>query len=342
MSTCFTLFTKGSASSVSQLTIKKCLAYKGLVFGFLVAFSIAISHAASDHSALSLSDALHTINKTLAQIEAVQFSAESVTEITSDSVLKRMGPEGPDLAKVTTNIRMTYRGRNFWYDIEQKNATGKIRENLVSAFNGELYQQLSRESGILYLSKIRAKHDPIFSQQHYLLMPFYFVLSAKALNPFAPLDFQSFTNRDDWSSILEQVGLSGVENVSFGDQECWRVQLSAKNDKESTYIVYFSKKLNGYPIGWELRNKLGEILYSYTVNATASLKVSEPGGGNFYYPMEASLKGFSSNVLASVTNIRISDVTFEIKDDSEMFTIDPASATAIRDVDNNLLIEVPR
>jgi hypothetical protein len=243
--------------------------------------------------------------------------------------------------QVVSQVVQTYQGEKFLYDIKMSQ-NGQAYNDYINSYDGRYYQSFNRLSGTLMLGSKPVRRHLIENEVQPVLMPFYFLLSSLEKDPYAITPLTDFTKPSNWKKLLSQISLGKFEFESFNGKPAIRLEfgrvLDSTTNRNCRYIVYFDPT-TGFPSGWERLDDQNAVVLRYSVNTLGRKSIT--GEQSFLYPKEAKLEYFSGKNLAATTIIKVNSISLNT-DFDEQFTIDPAIATTIRDIDHRTTIAVPR
>lgn len=304
---------------------------------FLTAFAgEVLSAAPADNEGVtaSLEMAATTMSQYFKAMKSLEFKAVQETTVSSTG------------QHYTEELSYVGEANCYRFDVTDPNP----RLSVAGAFNGEYGQYLTKDDGLLALKKGERFSD----------MDAMTVLGA--LNPFA------WFTADQYGGIHSATPKCQIPTpVLLGNAEEWkrrlttntvpRMQMRGKKQLlaitmdggtvpfetvKCTYTVLFDPDRGFFPVAWERFDKEDDEREVYEIDEFASAKA--PKGGVFIYPSKATLSIYNAadgppycKKTISITSIKVG-VDF----DKDAFTIDPATANVIQDMDSKKYIRVPK
>ena len=305
---------------------------------------IALTNLLSAQEDKANADKLAPIARQLAGLHnmlSVQRSL-SLVALESGHVEPGFGHDGSP--RFTGIFKLFYKGDRFLYNVEFIDSKAPTY-NQVESFDGEHYAHLNRNGGIFSISSQSFVNDVVMSQGHVMFMPFLFLQSRFSKDAFPQLSYRQLTNEDDWRNVLTSIpSTSGVEEVTVENQKYLKVTKIGKNvdpvsDQPCVFDVFFAKRFNWYPMKWERRLTTGKIVTSYSVEELGFIESAT--GEDIPYPKVSVLNHYQDSKLRDTERIEVKQIRFDSVSDGDL-SIDPASASLIRDIDRGINIKVPK
>jgi|GEM_PF-5077387 len=233
---------------------------------------------------------------------------------------------------------------------------------VTAAFDGETLQGLFVDGGVLYILKkmeIFQKNYPFTTSGNMgVLDPYKFIGYCSIVQKAAANKVPKEKSDGLLPEFSDYVGTEAIDfalssgnivdpNFNLEGQDCVVATFPSgfMGGVESFFKVYFSKKHNFYPIGWDWCYK--EKSY---IRQTFRIDVSKLAkSGSFVYPTEYEKVAYTfkegdaeshpmSKMKFIEKNVNINSPKF----DNDVFTIDPAQAERIFDVDANVWLRMPK
>jgi hypothetical protein len=297
------------------------------LFAYLGSITVAVSQ-----------DVQVIIEKNAANFSPISSLSFSATQV---CVIQMPGPELNK--KITDKIQFDASGDKFTYTVEQSSELpGNHYHKASGAYNGESLQTLLGTT--LAIKTESPSSIPSLSQELFLIAPYAFVEAAAAANPEYQADKtfvltpNQLINPQYWKTLL-----TSVKSISSGSMEGKQgliMKLSGELWGEPIDMsVLFDPTQNYYPMAWERSNSRG-FRQSYVVS---DLEYVRAGSVSLPYPKKAILTKYAGAEPGSICTISVDNVAINnISPDDNRFTIDPAQASYINDVDKKVLIPVPK
>jgi hypothetical protein len=251
-------------------------------------------------------------------------------------------PTGGYFDTQETRVFFSSRGEKFSLTEKITSLPEGPSNDFTASYNGTLWQYFIHDVGRLFISVNHINSGPVIGS-NLLFLPYTYLLFGKTEKDQINLwdTVTDYASKSRWADVLAR-----ATNVEATIDEAGRklVKVTSKvTDPETgelsrTLVTTFSVADNFFPIRWQLfwDNSLAD----YAVNELAEVPISD-GGSAFRFPKLATIK-FSDSTGSTETVITIDSVQIDQPADDGEFTIDPAGAQNIHDIDSDVVITVPR
>jgi hypothetical protein len=211
------------------------------------------------------------------------------------------------------------------YPLEGSSQRGPNSISAIEAYNGDQYQYLDRNNSVLLLR--RSRPETGYGSNLPLLEPYSGLFSSVTDRTFDVLR----DNKTRWEKVLDSSKIIG--SGTFAGRECIIVEHNRGGDFASR--TYFANESEHFPVGFELFDSKGQRSMSYTVE---ELWTYGAGPEAVYIPTlahEAWYRPEDGRMTRSI-NLRVLTEAIRINGDipDAVFTISPAQAAGVEDMDN--------
>lgn len=222
---------------------------------------------------------------------------------------------------------------------------------ITTTWDREVFNEMRSSNGdgaILSIKSSLPARINAFVSEDFLAMPFRFMIPTSyetAMSQFPSLEF--LKNPTSYEQLLQSCKYMGKEDVLGAKCEVFELDggVGIWDNKPVKYKIYLNVSEDLFPIGWdEISSRDSVLRREYRVNEIGKLPLD---GGIFRYSKNASLTYFkpAKGGEKPEVNVAYQTVVDFIKlNGTEAFdyTLDPASASIIYDLDKKQAITVPR
>jgi len=281
--------------------------------------------------------AAENINR-FGSVSSIEYSGLQTTTFTSPI------PFGSGVFKEQTNsVAFSYSRGNFSFVQKTESTPEGPSSHFKVCFDQDLWQYFDYVSQRLIVSKA-VQQIGVARGSNLLFLPFTnFIFPNAGNSQLSLLDILS-----DYGSLgLWQAALSNIVKVQQGSVtlpgdsvEVTSVFASPiAGDPPGTLVTTFSVADDMFPIKWTL--SFGKTIAEYSVSQLHELAVSG-SPLKLRIPKQAKIRNYENGVESQHTLIEITEVKINQAVSDENFTIDPSQATDINDLDEDIVIPVPK
>jgi hypothetical protein len=237
----------------------------------------------------------------------------------------------------------------YQYDYTSPHTAPSPALSFISGYDHAFFYKLDKKNLYLTIGKDSAATDQTLYMKNYGLLPYLFFPQEYAPDPKHSFLLKPVHLADPlrWASFKKRLNPIGITEI------LGRKALAAEIDSgidfytqsESRALVYFSIPDSFYPIGWDLISKKGEMpVMEYRVEEIGEI---DAGKAALRYPQKATRLYYNKGGKLSRDNPSVASIAVhEIKVNQELpedrFSIDPAAAADIYDLDAKTHIEMPK
>ena len=308
----------------------------------MAALILTISATASEGSDVYTSEEIFSVlQRSWADVINVSYESFSESVLESDRTLKPF-----------TKLRYSASGSMYEYKLETKKITGELM-NYQVAFDGALKQIFVSQLGLLSIKTLKENDPDTYVEP---LNPF----NNELFQPFIPFPMEikdgkrvltrlSHLNDERmWNDLKQRTEI--IKTTTLNGFECIEadIQGSLFNRPEvKSFTVYFSLKNQFYPIAWIAKDATENHVLEYYVTQLAEVESSSNKQGKkvkLSYPQKSKQLLFEKGTLFSTAYKEIKTINLNTmeNDDKDVYTIDPAIAKVISDMDTMTNITIPK
>jgi hypothetical protein len=243
-------------------------------------------------------------------------------------------------------MRFVAEGEKIFFDIDLTSINGSNDLSAIVAYDGEHFQEFVKNRQRLEISKVNRSTSGILAYNNLLFLPYFFLFPSVKADSAHIIRLKDWTNPVAWREMAQSI--ENCKETTLDGRQCVEFVVpggkAPLSELNTSFRVTLAKDLDYFPVKWERINERGETLLSYHVTEIGREKANLPGG-YIYYPRKASSVAYEEanpkRILTTMEGI-IDHVGVNTSLDPDIFTLDPAAARVVYDVDTNTVIRIPR
>lgn len=232
------------------------------------------------------------------------------------------------------------KGDLYIFDLSDAAARKNVEAQRVG-FNGAYWQNFTNASAVLELKRGPIPGDIYLPNFDAFVMPFAFLKEEKGPSSNSGIMLKDLHDSDLWNRVKKSVKFVGKSEINGVHTDIVEILGGQDRFKSLPFVfrVHLAPELGGYPVGWDKVFERDKVIMSYRVQEVGY--ATDPETEKKYpFPKKATVVVSRPSGEAVRTNeytITTLEVN-QIKDDN-IFTIDPAKAKLIYDMDTNTYIK---